>query len=70
MKYIVSILLMTALSGCAKTYTNEECVKEICNRLSCDSYDRQDRAFAEIGASLECAKNNNDPDKTLRNLPK
>jgi hypothetical protein len=70
MKYIFSILLATALVGCTKTYTNEECVKEVCNKINCDSYDRLDRAFAEIGASFECAKNNNDPDKTLKNPPK
>ena len=69
MKYLIPILLIL-LSGCSKHYTNEQCVKEVCKAMSCDSYDRQDRAFAEIGASVKCGENDNNPKKVLRVLEK
>lgn len=67
MKYLILSLI---LSGCTlpKTYTNEQCIKKICDIDNCSSYSRPDRALAEMALSLECAKNNNDPDKTIKAL--
>jgi hypothetical protein len=70
MKYLIFLLLPTIFGCSYRTYTNEECVQAVAKALNFSSYDRQDQAFAEVGASMECAKNNNDPDKTLKNLSK
>lgn len=71
MKYVI-LLFVVSLMGCTKHYTNEECTKEVMEKIcknepACkDESNRDDVAYATIAASLECAKNNNDPDKTFK----
>jgi hypothetical protein len=57
---------MLSLTGCSKKYTNQECAEEICKEVRCDDLDNLDKAAAMIGASLECAKYNNDPKETIK----
>jgi hypothetical protein len=72
MIYLISLMILINLNnGCVKkNYTNEECLNDFKTdkKEGYDDLSRQDKAFFEIGVSLECAKYNNNPKETRKHI--
>lgn len=63
---LIPLFIILSLTGCSKKYTNQECAEEVCKEVGCDDLYTKDGALAMIGASLECAKHNNNPKETIK----
>ena len=54
--------------GCHKTYTHQECMKNLLKDAEGQNLSAQDEALFTMGVALECQKYNNDPNEVRKNL--
>lgn len=69
LSFLISLIITN--SSCRKVYSNKECMHILKERASdYSSLSRQDKALFEIGASIACRGNDNDPNKTEKAIRK